>query len=185
MNSRQRITMPSKPYRASQLNKSWTKDDIDLVLKQVREKRSTDEIAKRLNKSVSDIKSRLKAIAADMYLKDNLSYEKIHEITGIEKDAYILTSTSVRQNSDTYSENEREHVAVDISIYNFPEGIEMPMKTIDVNIQDNADEMIVTISVESPFSPRSICEQLSTPIMKTITTCSRIAKNITGFQAVD
>jgi len=39
--------------------------------------------------------------------------------------------------------------------------------------------MIVTVSLDSPFSVKSICEHISTPIFST---CSRFAKNITGVE---
>jgi hypothetical protein len=66
-----------------------------------------------------------------------------------------------------------------VSIYDFPEDTEdslrTPDKIVNVDIKDNPDEMIITVSVESPFSAKSICDYISTPIF---TTCSRFAKII-------
>lgn len=176
-----------KPYRLvppppKGLSKSWTQEEIQDVLNQAKNKRNPEDIAKKLNRPVSEIRSRLKNIAADMYLNDKLPYEKIHEQTGVEKDTLILRSSRFKH--DSFNERtDSEQVSIDISIYNFPEdtqeAIDTPDKQINVDIKDNEDEMIITVSVESPFSVKSICEHLSTPIFST---CSRFAKNLSGVQ---
>lgn len=195
MNSRNKI--PSayvKPYRlvpplnTKPLNKSWTQEEIQEVLNQVKNKRNPEDIAKKLNRPVSEVRSRLKIIAADMYLKNNLPYNEIHEQTGVEKNTLILTSSNVKY--DTLNENtdteDNEQVIIDISIYDsIDDGndvVTSPDKQINVDIKDNNDGMIITVSVESPFSVKSICEHISTPILSTFSTCSRFAKNITGIQ---
>jgi len=179
-----------KPYRLvppppKALNKSWTQEEIQEVLNQVKNKRNPEDIAKKLNRPVSEVRSRLKIIAADMYLNDRLPYEKIHEQTGVAKDTLILTSSTLKHdylNENTDSDDER--VVVNVSIYDFPEdtqeAIDTPDRMVNVDIKDNSDEMIITVSVESPFSVKSLCEHISTPIF---TTCSRFAKNISGIQS--
>lgn len=191
MNNKMKI--PSgymKPYRLvppppKALNKSWTQEEIQEVLNQVKNKRNPEDIAKKLNRPVSEVRSRLKIIAADMYLNDKLPYEKIHEQTGVAKDTLILTSSTLKHdylNENTDSDDER--VVVNVSIYDFPEDTQEPIETpdrmVNVDIKDNSDEMIITVSVESPFSVKSLCEHISTPIF---TTCSRFAKNISGIQS--
>ena len=179
-----------KPYRLvppppKALNKSWTQEEIQEVLNQVKNKRNPEDIAKKLNRPVSEVRSRLKIIAADMYLNDRLPYEKIHEQTGVAKDTLILTSSTLKHdylNENTDSDDER--VVVNVSIYDFPEdtqeAVDTPDRMVNVDIKDNSDEMIITVSVESPFSVKSLCEHISTPIF---TTCSRFAKNISGIQS--
>jgi len=191
MNNKMKI--PSgymKPYRLvppppKALNKSWTQEEIQEVLNQVKNKRNPEDIAKKLNRPVSEVRSRLKIIAADMYLNDRIPYEKIHEQTGVAKDTLILTSSTLKHdylNENTDSDDER--VVVNVSIYDFPEdtqeAIDTPDRMVNVDIKDNSDEMIITVSVESPFSVKSLCEHISTPIF---TTCSRFAKNISGIQS--
>lgn len=165
-----------KPYRITPpintkgLNKSWTQEEIDTALTQIKNKRTPEDIAKKLNRPVSDIRSKLKTIAADMYMKDNIPYDEIHEATGVEKDTVVLSPSRFRHNTiDNYSDDE---VAINVSIYEFPEECDT---IINVDIKDKPDEVIVTVSVESPFSPRSICEYISTPIFST---CSRFAKTV-------
>jgi hypothetical protein len=187
MNTKPRGQLTNKGYRqitpiAKPLNKSWSQDEIQIALNQIKDNRSPDDIAKKLNRPASEVRSKLKAIAADMYIRDNMPYNKVQEITGVEKNSFILSPGVLRREPDT---QDKEHVTVDISIYKFEEdaiGEETPSKLIGVDIQDNADEMIVSVSVESPFSVKSICEHISTPIINTFTTCSRFAKNISGFQ---
>ena len=179
-----------KPYRLvppppKALNKSWTQEEIQEVLNQVKNKRNPEDIAKKLNRPVSEVRSRLKIIAADMYLNNKLPYEKIQEQTGVEKDTLILTSSTFKH--ETLSEGtdteDNEEVVVNVSIYDFPEDTEEAIDTqINVDIKDNKNEMIITVSVDSPFSVKSICEHLSTPIISTFTTCSRFAKKISGVQ---
>ena len=179
-----------KPYRLvppppKALNKSWTQDEIQEVLNQVKNKRNPEDIAKKLNRPVSEVRSRLKIIAAEMYLNDKMPYEKIHEQTGVEKDTLILTSSSFKHDSlnESTDTEDNDKVIVNVSIYDFPEDTQEAVdRQINVDIKDNKDEMIITVSVESPFSVMSLCEHISTPILSTFTTCSRIAKKLTGVQ---
>jgi len=166
-----------KPYRipptpnTKSLNKSWTQEEIQMALTQIKNKRTPEDIAKKLNRPVSDIRSKLKTIAADMYMKNNIPYDEIHEATGVEKNTLVISPGSVRNNTlDDHSDDDQEDL--NISIYDFPEDCDT---MIHVDIKDNPEEVIVTVSVESPFSPRSFCEYISTPIFST---CSRFAKII-------
>lgn len=68
----------------------WSQEDITTLLKQTQAKKSIEEIAKKQNRSVSNIRSRLKAIAANMYLKEKMPFEKIQEITGVQKSALVI-----------------------------------------------------------------------------------------------
>jgi hypothetical protein len=178
-----------KPYRLvppapKTMNKSWTQEEIQEVLNQVKNKRNPEDIAKKLNRNVSEVRSRLKIIAADMYLANKIPYDEIHEQTGVAKDTLILTPSRVRRDSSDTEDG--EHVIVNVSIYDFPEDIQEaegpPDRIVNVDINNKNDEMVITVSVESPFSVKSLCEHISTPIMSTFTTCSRFAKNITGVQ---
>jgi hypothetical protein len=178
-----------KPYRLvppapKTMNKSWTQEEIQEVLNHVKNKRNPEDIAKKLNRNVSEVRSRLKIIAADMYLANKIPYDEIHEQTGVAKDTLILTPSRVRR--DSSDTDDGEHVIVNVSIYDFPEDIQEaegpPDRIVNVDINNKNDEMIITVSVESPFSVKSLCEHISTPIMSTFTTCSRFAKNITGVQ---
>ena len=176
-----------KPYRVvppKALNKSWTEDEIQDVLNQVKNKRNPEDIAKKLNRPVSEVRSRLKIIAADMYLANKIPYDEIHEQTGVAKDTLIIRPSSLRRNSSDTEDGEQ--IIVNVSIYDFPEDIQEPERPpdriVNVDIKNKKDEMVITVSLDSPFSVKSLCEHISTPIISTFTTCSRFAKNITGVQ---
>ena len=150
-----------KPYRLvppppKALNKSWTQEEIQEVLNQVKNKRNPEDIAKKLNRPVSEVRSRLKIIAADMYLNDRLPYEKIHEQTGVAKDTLILTSSRLKNDAlnESTDTEDGDHVIVNVSIYDFPEDIQEAEGTpmVNVDIKDTKNEMIVTVSLDSPFS---------------------------------
>jgi len=153
------------------LSKSWTQDEIQLVLNQARNKRSPVEIARKLNRPVSEVRSRLKILAAKMYITDNMPYDQIHEATGVEKNSFIITPSSSR---NSVLEDD-----IDTSIYEFDGSISEVDTMINIKIQDDPDIMTVTVSVESPFSVKSLCEHISSPIF---TTCSRFAKKLSGIQ---
>ena len=136
--------------------KLWTEGEIKLVLAQAENKRTPEEIAKKLNRSVLEVRSRLKSIAANMYLIDKMPYEKIHELTGVEKNTFILTPSKVKHEAS-------EDAVLDVSIYDFPED----KPTVIVSPE-------ITVSLESPFSVKSICEQLSTPIISSFSILAKI-----------
>ena len=179
----------TKPYRLVQplntklLNKAWTHEETQLLLNHARNKRSPDEIARKLNRPVSEVRSRLKIIAADMYLSNKIPYDEIHEQTGVAKDTLILTSSRLKNDAlnESTDTEDGDHVIVNVSIYDFPEDIQEAEGTpmVNVDIKDTKNEMIITVSLDNPFSVKSICEHISTPIFST---CSRFAKNITGVE---
>ena len=176
----------SRPYKiVPHLSKSWTQEEIKSALNHAKNKSSPDEIARKLNRPVSEVRSRLKIIAAEMYINDKISYEKIHEVTGVEKNSFIITPSSSRNSVLDVSsdiEDDIEQNSINSSIYEFDSSLSDIDTMVKVKIQDDTDVMTVTVSVESPFSVRSLCEHISTPILSTFTTCSRFAKRISGVQ---
>lgn len=161
------------PLNTRLVTKSWTHDEVQVVMNYAKNKLSPDEIAKKLNRNVADIKSKLKVIAADMYLKKKMPYDQIHAVTGVEKETLILSPSKFKH--ETVIEETNERTVLDVSIYDFPNETEENVQMINVDIKDGIDEMIVTVSVDSPFSVKSLCEHISTPIF---TACSRISKRI-------
>jgi len=174
MNSRPKIALDAghtKPYRlvsplsSSFKTKTWNNDEIQSLLKQIKARRSIQEIAIKTNRTEFDIRSKLKSIAADMYLKNKGSYEQIQEITGVEKDRLILKSSSLR---NVYVND--DETVIDMSIYNIPEDSDIEM----IPIED-----VITSVSDSPFSIKSFCNHISTPILSAFNSCSRYASTIT------
>jgi hypothetical protein len=174
----------TRPYKVVPLSKSWSQAEIQSTLLQAKNKRSPDEIARKLNRPVSEVRSRLKVIAAEMYINDKIPYDKIHEVTGVEKSSFIITPSSSRNSVlDVSSDLEDiEQSSINSSIYEFDGSTSEVDTMIKVSIQDDPDVVTVTVSVESPFSVKSICEHISTPILSTFSTCSRFAKRLTNVQ---
>ena len=173
------------PLNTRILHKAWTTDEIQLTLSYAKNKRSPEDIAKKLGRPVSEVRSKLKAIAAEMYLLKKVPYDQIHEATGVEKNTFIISSSTYRHNGLDVSsdmDDDIEANGINSSIYEFDTSVSEVDTMINVKIQDDIDEMTVTVSVESPFSVKSICEHLSTPILSTFSTCSRFAKKISGIQ---
>lgn len=169
------IIVPPPPKT---LNKSWTQDEIKEVLNQAKNKRNPEEIAMKLHRPVSEVRSRLKTIAADMYLNDKIPYDKIQEATGVEKSSFIISPSNSRK-SVLDINDEIEQNTINTSIYEFDNSSSEVDTIINVKAQD---EMTVTISADSPFSVKSLCEHFSTPILNT---CSIFTNRIAIFNSVN
>jgi hypothetical protein len=68
---------------------SWKPED-KILLNYIHSGKTIEEIARIQKQSVGSIESRLKKIAACLYFKDNMSYEKVEELTGIKKNKLIV-----------------------------------------------------------------------------------------------
>jgi hypothetical protein len=132
------------------MNRPWTAYDIDLLLRYIHEKRSFNYISKKQNRPLSTIQSKLKSIAAKMYFKDNVSFEKIYEITGISKETIIVTPKPIKEAPDEYN-----YITITrpLSPYNNP---------------------LVIFTREDPFDYERRCEEL----ICTFKTCAKIARSI-------
>lgn len=63
------------------------------LLNYINSGKSLGEIARIQKQPIVSIESRLKTIAASLYFKENLPYEKVEEITGIKKEALVVKRT--------------------------------------------------------------------------------------------
>jgi hypothetical protein len=68
---------------------SW-KPEEKILLNHIHSGKTLEEIARIQKQPLSCIQSRIKTIAACLYFKDNMPYEKVEEITGIKKDTLIV-----------------------------------------------------------------------------------------------
>ena len=174
--SQNKSVSPLQSYRHSNL---WSYDETIELLTQAKGRRSPEEISKKLNRSVSQIRSRLKTIAADMYWKDKMAYENIYELTGVDKTAFVINSSTYKHSS-SFSDLEMgtdTHLPVDA----FKDDI-IP-REISIDIQDISEDPVTTVSMESPFTVESFCEHVSKPIMDTVIVCSKLVKKIGAFHS--
>lgn len=78
------------------MGKSWKQDEIEQLLNEVKEKKTFDEIAIIHKRTPGGISSRLRDLAAKLYLDENKSIQECIEITSLEKQD-IIDAVSKRQ----------------------------------------------------------------------------------------
>lgn len=165
--SQNKSVSPLQSYRHNSL---WSHDETIELLTQAKARRSPEEISKKLNRSVSQIRSRLKTIAADMYMKDKMAYENIYELTGVDKSAFVINSSTYKHS------NSSSDLEMGILRDAFKDDI-IP-REISIDIEDISDDPTSTVSMESPFTIESFCEHVSKPIMDTVIVCSNLVKKM-------
>jgi hypothetical protein len=126
------------------MNHLWTQSEIDNALKMIKEKKSIEEIARRQERSAPSVYSKLKWIAADMYFNQKIDFDKIEELTGIKKNTIVLTAKG--------QTDPDEEIVIDVK----------PSPTLIPNIPT------YSVSTESPFTLDTFCNEISTPIIKSI-----------------
>jgi tRNA U54 and U55 pseudouridine synthase Pus10 len=140
----------------------WTPVDVTRLLAQIKKKKSIEDISKQERRSVQSIKAKLKDIAVDLYFNKNIKYEKVEEITGIQKDALVVRRTRVEipeRSGSPKNDKEVTDLAVEaVAVAAVPKAIEP--ETIKSGYQ-------LTLSTENPFSISS----LSALIHSTIDIC--------------
>ena len=125
----------------------WTPVDVSRLLDQIKKKYTLAEISKREKRSIPSIQTKLKEIAVDLYFNKNIPYERVEEITGIQKgDLVVKRKLTVPERSGSPKEAELEDIKE-------PEIIPSGYK--------------VMVSNENPFS----IESLSTLILSTVSIC--------------
>ena len=145
------------------LNTQWTQNEITSVLKLLKEKKSIDDIAKRHNKPPFNVKSLLKTLAATMYTRDNMSFDEIYQITGVQKSALIVSPSGLKDKMEIPLQE--DYVAIE-------------MGYISPDPSDSQDRPLVNIPEDSPFNVTSICEHISTPLIETFSTCSTLLSGL-------
>ena len=178
-NSNSNYNKPVSPLQSYRHNNLWSYDETIDLLTQARARRSPEEISKKLNRSVSQIRSRLKTIAADMYWKDKMAYENIYELTGVDKSAFVINSSTYKHSNS--SSDLEMGIETHLPANAFKDDI-IP-REISIDIQDISEDPVTTVSMESPFTVESFCEHVSKPIMDTVIVCSKLVKKIGAFHS--
>jgi hypothetical protein len=95
----------------SNIGKPWTDEDVLKLLKNIKQKKSHDEIAKEHCRTIGGITSRLRQIATDYYFENELPIKDISKYTGLSSDE-ISDAISRRQwrmdNADKISQNKKD-----------------------------------------------------------------------------
>jgi len=125
----------------------WTPPEVTCVLKEIQGNLTLEQISKKHGRSVSNIRSKLKAVAADMYIKGDMPFSKIQEITGIEKHELVVSRATLRAVT-TCPPSPTENIEHD---------------TVEIEVRDNQVE-----------SPETVCDQISRPLSEILLVCSAI-----------
>ena len=130
----------------NEINAQWTQYEINSALEQIKQKKSLEEIAKRQNRSTTNLYCKLKYIAADMYYNQSIPFDIIEELTSVKKETIVISPAR------------SEHLASEDEVV--------------INIQPspklNPSIPTYSISNESPFTLDTFYKEVSTPVLKTI-----------------
>lgn len=97
---------PSKyPTR---LGQPWKNDEIVKLLTSIQKNKSVEEIAKDHDRTVGDIQSYLRKLAADYHFNDNRPMEEIQKFTGLTKEEIEDSIKKRKQKEDKVAEKAAE-----------------------------------------------------------------------------
>lgn len=135
-----------KKANHNEMNAQWTQYEINSALEQIKQKKSLEEIAKRQNRSTTNVYCKLKYIAADMYYNQSIPFDMIEELTSIKKESIVISPV---QSAPVASVDE---------------------VVINILASPNLNPSIPTYSIsnESPFTLDTFYKEVSTPVLKTI-----------------
>ena len=77
------------PAGQENMGKAWKQEEITQLLSEIKEKKSTNDIATAHKRTEGGITSRLRILAADYHTKDSIPINEIMIITGLSKDDVI------------------------------------------------------------------------------------------------
>lgn len=81
------------------LGKAWKKEEIDILLNEIKDKKEYKEIAESHKRTIGSITSRLRAIAANLHVDEDKTVEECIRITGLDK-SDIIDAINKREYSD-------------------------------------------------------------------------------------
>lgn len=141
-------------FTQSIMNRAWNASDTDILLKYIREGKSVEYISKKQNRYIHSIRSKLKSIAAELYLKNGMPYDQIYSATGISKEAIIIAKPPV--SDEKLEDFPEEYICIEITR---PPSPVSPVKII---------------TPKEEFEYKTICDHL----ISTFKICASIANQI-------
>jgi len=136
-------------------SRPWSQEDTQVLLKNIADKKKLEEIAKLQKRTVTSIQSKLKIIAANMYLNEQLPYEDIETKTGIKKESLIVKRVIKKSELSGSPKDTSEDMAVDKS------------NIIPIIATENTTIPIQIISYDNPFTLNA----RSTLVITNVTQC--------------
>lgn len=89
------------------MGKPWKDEELIQLLKEIKMKIPTQEIAKTHKRTNGGIVSRLRSLAADYYCNDDMPVEQIMVITGLDKD-HVIDAIEKREYQNTVKEKKAQ-----------------------------------------------------------------------------
>jgi hypothetical protein len=130
----------------------WAPVDVTRLLDQIKKKKSLEDISKKERRSIQSIKAKLKEIAVDLYFNKNINYDKVEEITGIQKSVLIVKRTPVISERSGSPKNTEDLAKEAVAVTRVPETIQA------------TPEYHIRLSTENPFSISSLSALINSTI---------------------
>jgi len=89
----------TNPTGLENIGKAWKKEEIDILLNEIKDKKEYKEIAESHKRTIGGITSRLRSIAANLYVDQDKTVEECIKITGLDK-SDIIDAINKREYSD-------------------------------------------------------------------------------------
>ena len=151
-------------------SRPWSQEDTKILLRQVADKKKLEEIAKLQKRTVTSIQSKLKTIAANMYLNEQLPYDEIEGRTGIKKDALIVKRNP--KNTMELNGSPKEDCLATEPLVSEQHLATQPLATQPLATQPLATQPLatITISTENPFNINTLSSLMILSIVKCLST---------------
>jgi hypothetical protein len=131
-----------KPVPAGQENmgKAWKQDEISQLLSEIKDKKSTKEIATAHKRTEGGITSRLRSLAADYHIKESKPVNEIMILTGLSKESVIDAIAKKEYKNETKKKLPSSPAVAKKSESSELEEILKLLKTIEKRVSDYIKE---------------------------------------------
>jgi hypothetical protein len=120
------------PAGLEKMGMSWKKEEIDILLNEIKDKKGYQEIADSHKRTVGSITARLRAIAADLHVDENKTVQECIEITGLDKQD-IIDAINRRE----YNDRAKKHAAeIKAQVKSLPTKLADPVNELRKDINE-------------------------------------------------
>jgi len=128
----------SLPEGQENMGKVWKQDEISDLLSEIKEKKTTKDIAIAHKRTEGGITSRLRSLAAEYHCKDSMPINEIVAITGLSKDD-VIDAIAKKEYRDTVKKKIKPVVSKKNEGSELQEILEL-LKTIEKRVSDYIKE---------------------------------------------
>jgi hypothetical protein len=91
----------------SKIGSKWTDEEVIQLLKELKENKSNEEIAKDHSRTLGGITSRIKQIATDYYYNNDMEIDEIMKYTRLSR-LEVIEAINKREKYNTYKKEQQE-----------------------------------------------------------------------------